>query len=42
MTEGAQPGRRTGAALRRPLDRSGVVDVVRTGKALMARGEEVT
>jgi acetolactate synthase-1/3 small subunit len=29
-------------ALHRLLDRYGVVDVVRTGKVLMARGEEVT
>jgi acetolactate synthase-1/3 small subunit len=29
-------------ALRRLLDRYGVVDVVRTGKVLMARGEDVT
>jgi acetolactate synthase-1/3 small subunit len=29
-------------ALHRLLDRYGVVDMVRTGKVLMARGEEVT
>jgi acetolactate synthase-1/3 small subunit len=47
LTEGALVVQVTGRtekieALHRMLDRYGVVDLVRTGKVLMARGEEVT